>query len=161
MGIIRELDRLEPELAKRAKAFLSECRARGIDVLVTETLRTDDVQAAYFSRGREPHAKVRELYKKAGLYDISEAEAKTKITNCDGIKNKSNHQARDESGLGHALDIVPKKSGKAWWDAPEQVWEEIGMLAESFGLDWCAGGCNQIWGKGWDNPHFELMKNWR
>lgn len=155
MGVIRDLDRLKPELSARVKNFLAECKKQNIGICVVETLRTADVQAAYYARGRKPFSEVKDLYEKAGLGCISEADAKTKITNCDGAVNKSRHQG------GGAVDLVPLKNGRAWWSAPEQIWTEIGTLAEKFGLDWCAGGYGQVWGKGWDNPHFELLENWR
>jgi hypothetical protein len=37
----------------------------------------------------------------------------------------------------------------------------MGRIAEERGLDWRAGGRGQTWGKGWDNPHFELMKGYK
>jgi hypothetical protein len=52
---------------------------------------------------------------------------------------------------------IPGKPGYPWWNAPQEVWEKIGKIAEECGLDWCAGGYGQTWGKDWDNPHFEMM----
>lgn len=154
MGVIRDINQLQPELADRVRAFLAACKTKGIEICISETLRTTEVQAAYYARGRRPYSVVQELYKTAGLGEISEADAAKKVTNCDGVKNKSRHQG------GGAIDMVPVKNGSAWWTAPEQTWTEIGMFAEKFGLDWCAGGYGQTWGKGWDNPHFELLKDW-
>lgn len=51
---------------------------------------------------------------------------------------------------GLAFDWVPlTPDGKAWWDAPLSVWEQVGRLGESLGLTW--GG---RW-KTPDKPHFE------
>ena len=40
MGVIRDIDRLKPELAKRTRAFLAELKKRGIEAIVLETDRT-------------------------------------------------------------------------------------------------------------------------
>lgn len=51
---------------------------------------------------------------------------------------------------GLAFDWVPLTSdGKAWWEAPESIWQTVGRLGESLGL---------AWGGRWktpDRPHFE------
>ncbi|QQO10329.1 M15 family metallopeptidase [Breznakiella homolactica] len=149
MGIIKSVDRLQPELARRTRIFLEYCREHAIDVCIIETLRRLEVQEAYYAQGRKPLETVNELRKKAGLWAITESENSRTVTNT----MKSRHME------GNAVDICPMKNGKPWWNAPDEVWEEIGILAETFGLDWCAGGYGQTWGKGWDNPHFELMAN--
>lgn len=162
MGIHRELNLLEPTLKKRVEKLLSVLEEKGFLVLVSETLRDQDVQIAYYAQGRKSLSEVNKLRDKAGLYKLSANENKNTVTNCDGITHKSNHQARDESGLGFAIDIVPAKINSRgyrdfWWDAPHDVWEELGEIAESCGLDWCYGGKGEQWK--WDMPHFELLKD--
>jgi len=149
MGINRSIDALKPELAAAVRRFLSRCEEEKISVLIIETDRTQEVQNAYYAQGRESISTVNVLRKYAGLYLIKERE-NTIITNA----KISNHTG------GRAVDMAPEIEGKPgypWWNAPSWVWERIGKLAEECGLDWCAGGYGQIWGKGWDNPHFELM----
>ena len=68
MGVIRDIDRLKPELAKRTRDFLAELKKRGIAVIVLETDRTVDTQLAYYAQGRKPLEDVNALRKKAGLY---------------------------------------------------------------------------------------------
>ena len=148
MGVIRDIDRLKPELAKRTKFFLAELKKRGIDVIVLETERTVDTQLAYYAQGRKPLEEVNDLRKQAGLYLLTEAENQRIVTKT----TQSRHFG------GNAVDIAPLKDGRVWWNAPERVWQEIGAIGEECGLDWCAGGYGQVWGKGWDSPHFELMK---
>jgi hypothetical protein len=108
------------------------------------------VQDAYYAQGREPLEQVNTLRKKAGLYLIKDRENIIITRACI-----SNHTG------GRAVDICPEIAGKPgypWWTAPQEVWERrMGKLAEQCGLDWCAGGSAATWGKGWDNPHFELM----
>jgi len=150
MGINRDIGALTPELAVCVKLFLYRCKEKGIKVIVIETDRNQLVQNAYYAQGRESLEEVNRLRAIAGLYPITAKENKI-ITNA----KVSNHTG------GGAIDIGPErpdKPGYVWWDAPQEVWEEIGALAETCGLDWCAGGFGQTWGKGWDNPHYELMK---
>jgi len=121
-----------------------------LKVIIIETDRKQVIQDAYYAQGRQTIEKVNELRQRAGLYLIKERENNiiTKTT-------KSNHTG------GNAIDICPEIPGKPGypnWNAPHEIWEQMGELAEACGLDWCAGGYGQTWGKGWDNPHFELMK---
>jgi len=149
MGINRSIDALKPELAAAVRRFLTRCDEEKISVLIIETDRTQEVQNAYYAQGRQDVDFVNQLRRAAGLYLIKERE-NTVITNA----KISNHTG------GNAVDIAPEikdKPGYAWWNAPNWVWERMGKLAEECGLDWCAGGYGQTWGKGWDNPHFELM----
>jgi hypothetical protein len=129
--------------------FLTRCDEKKLSVLIIETNRTQLVQDAYYAQGRLSLDEVNRARQTAGLYLLKERE-NTIITNAQ----VSNHTG------GKAIDIcpeIPGKPGYPWWTAPAEVWEEIGNLAETCGLDWCAGGYGQTWGDGWDNPHFELM----
>jgi D-alanyl-D-alanine carboxypeptidase. len=150
MGLITNVDRLKPELAKRVHNMLDYCKEKNVAVIVIETLRTIEVQTAYKAQGRESLETVNDLRRKAGLWTITAEENKRTITNTMSSKHLT----------GEAVDIAPLKNGQVWWSAPQQVWEELGLIAETFGLDWCAGGYGQIWGKGWDSDHFELLANW-
>lgn len=164
MGIHREITLLEPELKKRVEKVLIALENENLPVLISETLRDLDVQQAYYAQGRLPLLEVNQLRDKAGLYLLNAEENSRIITNCDGIKYKSNHQARDEFGYGYAIDLVPAKydnkgNKNFWWNAPQEVWEKMGHIAESYGLDWCYGGKGEHWG--WDSPHFELLKDFK
>jgi len=150
MGVNRSISALKPELAAAVRRFLVRCEEEKISVLIIETDRTQAIQDAYYAQGRQNIEVVNQLRQSAGLYLLKERE-NTVITNA----KVSNHTG------GNAIDIapeIPDKPGYPWWNAPTKVWESIGALAETCGLDWCAGGYGQTWGKGWDNPHFELMR---
>jgi hypothetical protein len=150
MGINRSIDALMPPLAAAVRRFLECCEAEAFPVVVIETDRTQAVQDAYYAQGRLGIEAVNGLRKAAGLYPLKERE-NTVITNT----RLSNHTG------GNAADLCPEIAGKPgypWWNAPYTVWQRMGSLAEECGLDWCAGGYGQTWGRGWDNPHFELLK---
>jgi len=150
MGTNRSIDALKPRLAAAVRQFLTRCEDEKCNALIIETDRSQEVQDAYYAQGRRSIEEVNRLREKAGLYLLKERE-NTIVTNA----KVSNHTG------GNAVDICPEIEGKPgypWWNAPPGVWENLGRLAESCGLDWCAGGYGQTWGKGWDNPHFELLE---
>jgi peptidoglycan L-alanyl-D-glutamate endopeptidase CwlK len=150
MGINRSIDALQKPLAEALLKALVRYAEENLPVVIIETDRSQAVQNAYYAQGREPLDAVNNLRVIAGLYLLKERE-NTVVTNA----RVSNHTG------GNAVDIcpeIPGKPGYPRWNAPQEVWEKMGLIAEQCGLDWCAGGYGQTWGKGWDNPHFELMK---
>ncbi|MBO7712196.1 MAG: M15 family metallopeptidase [Methanobrevibacter sp.] len=140
---------LDYSIQKAAKQTFDEMNASmklkelGVEkVAISETRRSLAVQMAYYSRGRMQPGDVKRMYSAAGLYDISENEAKKKNTNT----LYSNHLS------GQAIDFVPVKDGRYWWTAPEEVWEEMGKIGEANGFKW--GG---RWKDFPDSPHFEKV----
>lgn len=109
-------------------------------VAISETKRELATQMAYYSRGRMEPKDVRKMYAAAGLYDPSEIECRTVNTNT----LNSNHLS------GRAIDLVPVRGEKMWWDAPATVWEIMGQIGEEHGFKW--GG---RWKDFPDSPHFE------
>jgi peptidoglycan LD-endopeptidase CwlK len=152
MGINRNISALQPNLAAAARRTIARVKEDlNIVLLVIETDRTQLIQNAYYAQGRESLEEVNRLRGIAGLGPITAEENRRIVTNA----KVSSHTG------GGAIDMCPEikgKPGQPWWNAPREVWEKIGRIAEEYGLDWCAGGYGQVWAKGWDNPHFELMK---
>ncbi len=77
------------------------------------------------------------------------------VTRCDGIKNPSNHQAK-EDGFGHAVDLAfiddPNTDEVETWDY-HMPWSLYGAIAKLHGCSW---------GGDWpsakiDRPHIELI----
>lgn len=98
---------------------------------------------------------VRSTAKQQGLYAQGRTAAGSIVTNADGVKNKSNHQAKAD-GFGHAVDICPfKNGGLAWNDtaAFKQLAKHIKDKAATLGI-------SIAWGGDWktlvDLPHYEL-----
>lgn len=110
-------------------------------VAINESKRDLTTQMAYFVCGRMEPKYVKQFYSAAGLYEISDIEARTIKTNT----LRSNHMT------GRACDFVPVKDGAFWWNAPKEVWETMGEIGESCGLKW--GG---RWKEFPDSPHFEV-----
>lgn len=143
------LDKLTLPTMKAAIAALDEMRSDpklksyGVtEIVVAETLRELAVQMAYFSRSRMSADNVAAMYKAAGLYAIKPDEANRAAT----WTLESKHLK------GEALDIVPHRAGRPWWNAPAVVWERMGEIGERHGLTW--GG---RW-KNKDTPHFEIKE---
>jgi len=152
MGVNRNIDALKPPMPERVRRTIARVKAElDIVLLVIETDRTQLIQNAYYAQGRDILEEVNRLRAIAGLGPITAEENRRVITNA----KVSNHTG------GGAIDMCPEikgRPGHPWWNAPKDVWEAIGRIAEECGLDWCAGGYGQVWAKNWDNPHFELMK---
>lgn len=118
---------------KATKAFTAmntseTLHALGVQsVAISETKRDLTVQMAYYSRGRmKDPADVKAMYKAAGLYTPSETECNTPNTWTLSSKHI----------LGKAVDFVPVKDGKLWWNAPVSVLNEMGKIGKSCGLEW-------------------------
>lgn len=140
MALSPKIEDLDERVRDKAVAFLSALKDAGIAVLVVETRRSFAVQKAYFAQGRKTLTEVNTLRRAAGLGLLSEGENRRRITWTIDSKHLQ----------GLALDVVPLKDGKAWWSAPVTLWERIGRIGESCGLEW--GG---RW-KNVDRPHFQL-----
>jgi hypothetical protein len=134
------------------EALIEGFKREGIRFVVVETLRTAEVQAAYYAQGRQSLDQVNSLRKKAGLYLFIKATENCQIT-------KAMHSAHQD---GFAVDVVPVlPSGSIPWNTIEYpgLWRAMGDVGLSLGLDW--GGTwaplNKI-GIGWDAPHYELRR---
>lgn len=59
------------------------------------------------------------------------------VTNCDGIKSRSNHQFHLDDNLGHAVDLafIPTPERTNPFD-PIWPWKEFGTYSKSLGLIW-------------------------
>jgi len=131
--------------------FITRLEKQGLRYSILETLRTKEVQEAYFAQGRRSLEEINELRKKAGLYLLGAEEGKKIIT-----------QTKESVHLtGRAADIVPVIDGKIPWVFSKdnaELWLTFGRLGQESGLEW--GGnwkpLNQF-GIGWDAPHYQRL----
>lgn len=98
-------------------------------------LRTVEDQQELYAKGRTKEGKI--------------------VTYTDGVRRKSNHQAKD-NGYGYAFDIYVLIDGKATWEHKyyKEVADHILGIAETLGYDVEWGG---NWTKFKDYPHFQLV----
>lgn len=108
----RSIDDLAPEVRARAVEFLSECRARGLDVLIYCTLRPNAEQAALYRQGRDAPGRI--------------------VTNARPGQSKHNP---DKNGQAWAFDAVPLENGRPLWSSVGKL-ELMGKCGESVGLQW-------------------------
>ena len=98
-----DITKLRPKTQELCKRFVDECKKEGIIVVITQTLRSIEVQNAYYAQGRNDLATVNNLRKLAGLSSIAVGENK-KVTNAKGGTSPHNY--------GLAFDFVPVINGK-------------------------------------------------
>lgn len=127
---------LNPNLLEKVDRVLAAMAALGFPMKIVQGLRTVEEQQALFAQGRTKPGKV--------------------VTNCDGVRKKSNHQAAAD-GLGRAVDcaFVDDKTtpeDETW--SEKSPWTAYGAVAKAVGL---------VWGGDWkginDRPHIELPKS--
>lgn len=146
----RKLDDLHPDVAAAARRALARLKVEGVEVCVTDTLRTEAEQLALYAQGRQGLAEINDLRARAGMRPIGEAEARQIVTKLDGKpvplgKGRSVHQ------FGRALDVVPFDHGRAIWPAPSDPrWKPIAAAFEAEGFEW--GG---RWADFPDYPHYQ------
>jgi len=104
----RSLDDLQPEFRALVDPWLAACKAQGIDLLVTCTLRTMAEQEALYEQGRTKPGRV--------------------VTNAKPGESAHNY--------GLAVDVVPLVNGKPVWDAMDPLWQTVGDLGMSHRLEW-------------------------
>ena len=123
----RNIDDLALHMKGRVRVFMKKVKDSGFKVLITEGRRAKARQVWLYSFGR---------------FGANKAKAKVTWT------LDSNHI------IGEAIDIVPLKDGKAWWDAPGEVWSGIYRLARQSGLK------SLYEETGYDRPHLDFDHLW-
>jgi peptidoglycan L-alanyl-D-glutamate endopeptidase CwlK len=110
---------LLPQVHSRAVSLIEKLKAQGVEIKITEGLRTYERQQILWDQGRTKPGNI--------------------VTNAMPGYSMHNH--------GVAFDVYPVKDG---WNTSAAVWEIIGRVGESLGLEW--GG---RWKGLVDKPHFE------
>lgn len=134
----RSIDNLQgvhPNLEKIIRAGIADSP---VDFTVVEGVRTLKRQQELFALGRTKPGK--------------------KVTNADGIRNKSNHQVKP-NGFGHAVDIYPFFLGQVQVTHKDTI-KNLKLIAVHLKATAKRLGLELTWGGDWKNPydppHFEL-----
>ena len=127
----RRLGDLDPRMENLARVFLTQCRAAGIDILVTCTYRSPAEQADLYAQGRTAPGKI--------------------VTNAKPGESKHNAKLPDGSAGSQAFDVVPLRFGKPVWDETDPLWDQIGAIGIGLGLEWAGH-----WEHFKEYPHFQL-----
>jgi hypothetical protein len=106
----RDINDLRPDVAANAKLWLAECRAKGLDVEISNTVRDNEYQAYLYTLGRT-------VKKKA------DGSPQGIVTNA---KITTFH------GAGLAVDFYSKSKG--WSD--HSFFEACAVIAKKYGFSW-------------------------
>ena len=146
-----DINLLRPKTKKLCELFIEACRKAGINLVITQTLRSMELQDAYYSQGRDSLDIVNSKRKKVNLPPITEKENKSIITKAKAGSSPHNY--------GLAFDFVPIVNGKAEWN-DLTLFDRCGAIAKTLNVD----GYTLEWGgdfpKFKDRPHIQ-MKNWK
>lgn len=136
----RSKDNLKGVHPNLIKVMTEAIKETPVDFTITEGLRSTQRQQELYAQGRS----------KPGI----------KVTNVDGVKKKSNHQAKDD-GYGYAVDLYPYYNGSVQVQ-DSQVIPKLKLIAAHIKKVAKKLNINIIWGGDWrspyDPPHFELKK---
>lgn len=133
---LKRMEGVHPKLRKLMELSIKDSPH---DFMIVQGVRTAAYQNELYQQGRTKMGKI--------------------VTNCDGYKNKSNHQAKQD-GYGHAIDFAiydPSIAGKIDWDTTSKykaVAEHIKAIAKENNINVQWGG---DWKKFKDYPHIELL----
>ena len=128
----RDLLSLAPTVRRLAMAFLDECAACGLRVLVYCTLRSNEEEAALYARGRTAPGPV--------------------VTNARPGESMHNP---DKDGYAWAFDAVPlDAAGRAAWGDVGRL-EQMGVCGEAVGLEWAGRWSGALR----ERVHFQIKRD--
>ena len=99
---------LDATIQPKAMALLGAAKAEGIDLVVTDGLRTMEEQQALYDQGRTKPGPI--------------------VTNAPPGYSWHN--------FGLAFDVAILKNGRPTWPEDEALWQKIGALGKAQGLAW-------------------------
>lgn len=121
----RKIEDLHPHVQEMARQFVANCKAAGIDILITCTYR----DAAEQNR----------------LYAIGRTTPGRKVTNAKAGQSFHNYRL--------AFDVVPMRHGKPVWGTSGEdlkLWQRVGAIGVAVGLEWAGN-----WTRFKEYPHFQ------
>ena len=102
----RDINDLNLIVKTKCKAHIENCLSRGVEVILTSTIRDDEYQGMLYAQGRTKPGQI--------------------------VTNMSLTGAH---GIAVAYDVVPVVEGKAVWD-DNRLWTVIGEEGKKLGLTW-------------------------
>jgi peptidoglycan LD-endopeptidase CwlK len=147
---------LVPALRDKLEEFEELAEENSLQFIVTQTLRSQAEQEAYYARGRLSLDEVNKLYDNAALPPITSKENEVIVTKAKTVWDSFH-------AYGRAFDIaVVSPSGKIDWSEGADWnsdgisdWIQLGKLGESIGLEWGGNFSGMV-----DLPHFQLREGY-
>lgn len=102
------MEDLHSEIRPLAEAFLADCHAARIDVIVSCTSRTLEEQAALYAQGRTTPGDI-----------------------CTWAK-----PGQSAHNYGLAVDVAIIVNGKLDWKRTDPLWQTVGNFGQARGLEW-------------------------
>jgi hypothetical protein len=119
---LQRLNRMHPVFLAAIEDVMAEMDRAGTPMFVVQGGRTAEEQRDLWLKGRDPEGTV--------------LNAKLIVTNCDGVNEKSNHQAHAD-GYFYAADLafIPTAARPDPFD-PAWPWDDFGDALETRGMRW-------------------------
>jgi hypothetical protein len=128
---------------------------QGVKYVRFSTKRFQIEQQALYAQGREPLITVNSLREQAGMPQLSPADNLYTVTECDGVKNKSQHQ------FGNAVDyVILSKKGNPTWDYINYATEYRALRDIGTALGFNCGGSWMKQNNGKDSPYMKVNLGW-
>lgn len=122
----RDIDKLRPDVAANCRVFLDLCKAEGLPVLVTQTVRDAEYQASLYAQGRTKPGSIVTNQKTPSFHSDKAGLA------FDIAKNVKGHEY-DDAAFFRKCGEIGKKMGFSWggdWlslqDKPHFQWDAGG-----------------------------------
>lgn len=106
---MRDTTQLHPELQKLIKKLKKKCEAKGLEIGISECLRSKAEQDSLYAQGRTKPGKI--------------------VTNAKGSDHSSMHQ------WGVAFDFY-RNDGKGAYNNSGKFFQKVGAIGKSLGLEW-------------------------
>lgn len=122
----RDIEKLRPDVAANCRVFLDLCKAEGLPVLVTQTVRDAEYQASLYAQGRTKPGSIVTNQKTPSFHSDKAGLA------FDIAKNVKGHEY-DDAAFFRKCGEIGKKIGFSWggdWlslqDKPHFQWDSGG-----------------------------------
>lgn len=124
---MRAIEKLGPKTKQKAKELYNYCKSEGIEILITETLRTKEQQQIYFAAGKSKTLDSYHIVGQALDWVLVDQHG-------EGMwEMKDYHSAKGDKVVAFAKSIG-FTSGRDWgWDAPHLQYDKIAYGADKAG----------------------------
>ena len=127
----RDIDRLRPDVAANCRKLLERCKAAGLDVLVTNTVRDEEYQAYLYEQGRTRPGSIVTNHSVPTFHSAKAGLA------FDFCKNVKGHEY-DDAAFFRKVAVLAIEMGFSWggdWksfvDMPHIQWDNQGAFTSS------------------------------
>lgn len=143
----RDVDLLRPDVAANCRIWLERCKAAGLNVLITNTVRDKEYQEYLYAQGRTRPGSIVTNGKTPTFHNSTAGLA------FDFCENVRGHEYDDAAFFRKAADIA-KEMGFSWggdWknfpDSPHIQWDAYGKWNSNMILAGLLPGEMPLWGK--------------